>query len=114
MKSRVLVVDDDPALAEMLTIVLRGEGFDTAVVGDGTRALPAVRELRPDVVLLDLKMPGADGVAALRGLRGSGNPAKVLVITSFTEPAAVLPAVRAGSWCRSITDARSPSGTSKR
>jgi len=43
MKSRVLVVDDDPALAEMLTIVLRGEGFDTAVVGDGTRALPAVR-----------------------------------------------------------------------
>jgi len=51
MKSRVLVVDDDPALAEMLTIVLRGEGFDTAVVGDGTRALPAVRELRPDVVL---------------------------------------------------------------
>jgi two-component system response regulator MtrA len=36
MKSRVLVVDDDPALAEMLTIVLRGEGFDTAVVGDGT------------------------------------------------------------------------------
>ncbi|MDT7650460.1 MAG: two-component system, OmpR family, response regulator MtrA, partial [Pseudonocardiales bacterium] len=51
MKSRVLVVDDDPALAEMLTIVLRGEGFDTAVVADGTRALPAVRELRPDVVL---------------------------------------------------------------
>ena len=50
MKSRVLVVDDDPALAEMLTIVLRGEGFDTAVVGDGTRALPAVRDLRPDVV----------------------------------------------------------------
>jgi DNA-binding NarL/FixJ family response regulator len=49
------------------------------------------------VVLLDLKMPGADGVAALRGLRESGNPARVLVITSFTEPAAVLPAVRAGA-----------------
>jgi DNA-binding NarL/FixJ family response regulator len=48
-------------------------------------------------VLLDLKMPGADGVTALRGLRDAGNPAKVLVITSFTEPATVLPAVRAGA-----------------
>ena len=47
MKSRVLVVDDDPALAEMLTIVLRGEGFDTAVVADGTRALPAAPRAAP-------------------------------------------------------------------
>src|SRR3712207_8179997 len=51
-------VDDDPALAEMLTIVLRGEGFDTAVVADGARALPALRELKPDLVLLDLMLPG--------------------------------------------------------
>ena len=46
MRQRILVVDDDPSLAEMLTIVLRGEGFDTAVIGDGTQALTAVRELR--------------------------------------------------------------------
>jgi len=46
MRQRILVVDDDASLAEMLTIVLRGEGFDTAVVGDGTQALTAVRELR--------------------------------------------------------------------
>ena len=44
MRQRILVVDDDASLAEMLTIVLRGEGFDTAVVGDGTQALPAVRD----------------------------------------------------------------------
>ena len=69
MKSRVLVVDDDPALAEMLTIVLRGEGFDTAVVGDGTRALPAVRDLRPDVVLLDLMLPGMNGIDVCRAIR---------------------------------------------
>ncbi len=75
MKSRVLVVDDDPALAEMLTIVLRGEGFDTAVVGDGTRALPAVRELRPDVVLLDLMLPGMNGIDVCRAIRtDSGEP----------------------------------------
>jgi two-component system response regulator MtrA len=85
MKSRVLVVDDDPALAEMLTIVLRGEGFDTAVVSDGTRALPAVRELRPDVVLLDLMLPGMNGIDVCRAIRSeSGVPIVMLTAKSDT------------------------------
>ena len=85
MKSRVLVVDDDPALAEMLTIVLRGEGFDTAVVGDGTRALPAVRDLRPDVVLLDLMLPGMNGIDVCRAIRvESGVPIVMLTAKSDT------------------------------
>ena len=85
MKSRVLIVDDDPALAEMLTIVLRGEGFDTAVVGDGTRALPAVRELRPDVVLLDLMLPGMNGIDVCRAIRTeSGVPIVMLTAKSDT------------------------------
>jgi two-component system response regulator MtrA len=85
MKSRVLVVDDDPALAEMLTIVLRGEGFDTAVVGDGTKALPAVRELRPDVVLLDLMLPGMNGIDVCRAIRSeSGVPIVMLTAKSDT------------------------------
>lgn len=85
MKSRVLVVDDDPALAEMLTIVLRGEGFDTAVVADGTRALPAVRELRPDVVLLDLMLPGMNGIDVCRAIRSeSGVPIVMLTAKSDT------------------------------
>jgi two-component system response regulator RegX3 len=69
MRQRILVVDDDPSLAEMLTIVLRGEGFDTAVIGDGTQALTAVRELRPDLVLLDLMLPGLSGLEVCRQLR---------------------------------------------
>jgi two-component system response regulator MtrA len=85
MKSRVLVVDDDPALAEMLTIVLRGEGFDTAVIGDGTRALPAVRELRPDVILLDLMLPGMNGIDVCRAIRAeSGVPIVMLTAKSDT------------------------------
>ena len=85
MKSRVLVVDDDPALAEMLTIVLRGEGFDTAVVADGTRALPAVRDLRPDVVLLDLMLPGMNGIDVCRAIRTeSGVPIVMLTAKSDT------------------------------
>jgi two-component system response regulator MtrA len=85
MKSRVLVVDDDPALAEMLTIVLRGEGFDTAVVADGTRALPAVRETAPDVVLLDLMLPGMNGIDVCRAIRAeSGVPIVMLTAKSDT------------------------------
>ncbi|TCK20561.1 MtrAB system response regulator MtrA [Pseudonocardia endophytica] len=85
MKSRVLVVDDDPALAEMLTIVLRGEGFDTAVVADGTRALPAVRETAPDIVLLDLMLPGMNGIDVCRAIRAeSGVPIVMLTAKSDT------------------------------
>ncbi|MDQ3885582.1 MAG: response regulator transcription factor, partial [Actinomycetota bacterium] len=85
MKPRVLVIDDDPALAEMLTIVLRGEGFDTAVVGDGPRALPGVRELRPDLVLLDLMLPGMNGIDVCKAIRAeSGVPIVMLTAKSDT------------------------------
>src|ERR1700738_1978971 len=85
MKARVLVVDDDPALAEMLTIVLRGEGFDTAVVADGSRALPALRELKPDLVLLDLMLPGMNGIDVCKAIRGeSGVPIVMLTAKSDT------------------------------
>ena len=84
MKPRILVVDDDTALAEMLTIVLRGEGFDPYVVGDGTQALTAVRETRPDLVLLDLMLPGMNGIDVCRVLRAdSGVP--IVMLTAKTD-----------------------------
>jgi DNA-binding NarL/FixJ family response regulator len=96
---RVLVVDDHPVVRQGLRTFLDLQD-DIAVVGeaaDGAGCVSAAEELRPDVVLLDLRMPEADGLAALRGLRERGNPARVLVITSYTDPAAVLPAVRSGA-----------------
>jgi two-component system response regulator MtrA len=96
MKSRVLVVDDDPALAEMLTIVLRGEGFDTAVVSDGTRALPAVRDLRPDVVLLDLMLPGMNGIDVCRAIRSeSGVP--IVMLTAKTDTVDIVLGLESGA-----------------
>lgn len=95
----MLVVDDHPVVRQGLRTFLDLQE-DLEVVGesaDGRACVADAEALRPDVVLLDLRMPGADGVTALRGLRAAGNPARVLVITSFTEPTAVLPAVRAGA-----------------
>jgi DNA-binding NarL/FixJ family response regulator len=96
---RVLVADDHPVVRQGLRTFLDLQD-DLEVVGesaDGESCVDDAERLRPDVILLDLRMPGADGVHALHGLRAAGNPAKVLVITSFTEPSAVLPAVRAGA-----------------
>ena len=85
MRGRVLVVDDDVALAEMLGIVLRGEGFDATFCTDGALALDAFRDSRPDVVLLDLMLPGMDGVDVCRAIRAeSGVPIVMLTARNDT------------------------------
>jgi two-component system, OmpR family, response regulator MtrA len=85
MKGRVLVVDDDTALAEMLGIVLRGEGFEPVFCADGERAMSAFRESRPDLVLLDLMLPGKDGIEVCRDIRGeSGVPIVMLTAKGDT------------------------------
>ncbi|AQA25848.1 response regulator [Rhodococcus sp. MTM3W5.2] len=96
MKPRILVVDDDTALAEMLTIVLRGEGFEPFVVGDGTQALTAVREIRPDLVLLDLMLPGMNGIDVCRVLRAdSGVP--IVMLTAKTDTVDVVLGLESGA-----------------
>jgi two-component system response regulator MtrA len=82
---RVLVVDDDAALAEMLTIVLRQEGFDTRMVTRGDEALDAFRDYKPDVVLLDLMLPGKDGIDVCKEIRAeSGVPIVMLTAKGDT------------------------------
>jgi len=96
---RVLVADDHPVVRQGLRTFLDLQDDITVVgeAGDGAACLAEAERLRPDVILLDLRMPGHDGLSALRELRAADNPARVLVVTSFTEPSAVLPAVRAGA-----------------
>ena len=85
MKPRVLVVDDDSALAEMLGIVLRSDGFDPSFVSDGTGALAAFHDTKPDVVLLDLMLPGMSGLDVCRAIRAeSGTPIIMLTAKSDT------------------------------
>lgn len=84
-KGRVLVVDDDAALAEMLTIVLRQEGFDSRMVTRGDDALDQFRDYRPDIVLLDLMLPGKDGIDVCKEIRAeSGVPIVMLTAKGDT------------------------------
>ncbi|MGW5411586.1 response regulator [Actinomadura geliboluensis] len=96
---KVLIADDHPVVRQGLRTFL-GIQDDIEVVGeaeDGASAVTLAESLEPDIVLLDLKMPGADGLAALTELRARGVKARVLVLTSVTERGHVLPAVQAGA-----------------
>ncbi|WP_327298400.1 MULTISPECIES: response regulator transcription factor [unclassified Streptomyces] len=96
---RVLLVDDHQVVRRGLRTFLEIQD-DIEVVGeapDGEQGVAAAEELRPDIVLMDIKMPGMDGIEALRKLRELANPARVLVVTSFTEQRTVVPALRAGA-----------------
>jgi len=93
----VLIVDDHPVVRQGLRALLEVQDDMTVAgeAGDGPAAISLAESLRPDIVLLDLKLPGMDGVAVLRPLRAAG--LRVLVLTSATEPSAAVAAVRAGA-----------------
>jgi two-component system response regulator MtrA len=95
-RSRVLVVDDDAALAEMLSIVLRNEGFEPIWCAHGDTAYEAFRESKPDLVLLDLMLPGRDGVDVCRDIRAeSGVP--IVMLTAKSDTIDVVAGLEAGA-----------------
>ena len=95
----VLIVDDHPVVRRGLRVLLEvQEGIEVAgETGDGPTALELAAEHAPDVILLDLKLPGMDGIAVLGALADRGDTSRVLVLTSATEPASAAAAVRAGA-----------------
>ena len=98
MTERILIVDDHPLTREALAGLLTHNGFD--VVGQaasGEEAIECARELRPDLVLLDLSMPGMDGLAALPKVRDAAPDAEVVVLTASEDESNLLGAIRAGA-----------------
>jgi two-component system response regulator MtrA len=82
---RVLVVEDQRDLASLLAHNLRHEGLDVRTVEHGSEALPTVRSWQPDLVILDLMLPGMDGFEILRRIRGEGNDLPVLILSARGE-----------------------------
>jgi DNA-binding response OmpR family regulator len=85
VKSRVLVVEDEPALARGLSDHFRDEGFEVRVVGRGDQAVPAARDFDPHLVVLDILLPGRSGLDVLRELRAVGNRVPILMLTAKGE-----------------------------
>ncbi|NQX29925.1 response regulator transcription factor [Microbacteriaceae bacterium VKM Ac-2854] len=104
---RVLLVDDHPLVrAGLAGLIGASDGMHVvAEAADGAAALAAYAEHRPDVVLMDLSMPGMEGVTATERLRGEDPAARVVVLTSFDDRARVLAALRAGAVGYQLKDA---------
>nr|MDT0658565.1 response regulator transcription factor [Micromonospora sp. DSM 115978] len=96
---RVLIVDDDALVRAGLAMMLSEfEGIDVvASVGDGTEVLPAVNQHRPDVVLMDIRMPQMDGLAATESLRARRDPPEIIILTTFDSDQHIRRAMRAGA-----------------
>lgn len=96
MASTILVVDDDTALAEMIGIVLSAEGFTPVFCADGAQAVQTFHHTNPDLVLLDLMLPGMDGIAICRALRAeSGVP--IVMLTAKSDTTDVVRGLEAGA-----------------
>jgi DNA-binding NarL/FixJ family response regulator len=96
---RVLIVDDDPLVRAALSFMLSGTE-DIVIVGevaDGDQVAAAVQQHTPDVVLMDIRMPKVDGLAATELLRRRGEPTQIIVLTTFDADEYVLRALRAGA-----------------
>jgi DNA-binding NarL/FixJ family response regulator len=99
MNIRVLIVDDDPLLRAGLRLML-GAAADLEVVGeagDGAAAITGAAELRPDVILMDIRMPGVDGVTATAQISAQPDPPRIIVLTTFDADELVHRAVGAGA-----------------
>ena len=96
MNAKVLVVDDDTALAEMIGIVLRSEGFEPSFCADGSEAVAAFHSSRPDLVLLDLMLPGMDGIEVCARIREeSGIP--IIMLTAKSDTTDVVKGLESGA-----------------
>ena len=83
--SRILVAEDEPRLSEFLEKGLRSSGFATTVVADGTAATLLARQHDFDLMILDLRLPGKDGLTVLRELRGAGSRIPVIILTALDD-----------------------------
>ncbi|THJ65979.1 response regulator transcription factor [Arthrobacter echini] len=96
MKARILVVDDDEALSEMIGIVLRNDGFDPVFCSDGSAALEIFRSSNPDIVLLDLMLPGMDGIEVCRRIRAESD-VPIVMLTAKSDTSDVVRGLESGA-----------------
>jgi two-component system nitrogen regulation response regulator NtrX len=98
MKGRILVVDDEPAIRDTMRMILEYDGYECLVAGSGPEGLSTVEREKPDLVFLDIKMPGIDGLEVLGRLRGMNESLPVVIISAHGSAATALEAGRLGAF----------------
>jgi two-component system, NtrC family, nitrogen regulation response regulator NtrX len=98
MKSRILVVDDEPAIRDTMRMILEYDGYEVLVAGSGQEGLAVAEREYPDLVFLDIKMPGLDGLEVLSRLRGSNETLPVVIVSAHGSAATALEAGRLGAF----------------
>ena len=96
MNSKILVVDDDPAISEMLTLVLQAEGFATVAVMDGADAVATAEREQPDLILLDLMLPGMNGIDICKAIRQKSS-VPIVMLTAKTDTVDVVLGLESGA-----------------
>src|SRR5579863_629144 len=94
---RAMVVDDEPAIRRFLRTSLRAEGYDVIEEDTGEAALAEIRRRAPDFIMLDLGLPGIDGLQIIRQLRAAGSSVPIIVLTSRTDEAGKVEALDLGA-----------------
>jgi DNA-binding response OmpR family regulator len=95
-RPRILLVEDDPTIREMTQLALQRDGFAVDTAGDGATGLSAFRSQAPDLVLLDVMLPGVDGVSVCRTIR-EGSVVPIVMLTARTDPIDVVLGLEAGA-----------------
>ena len=96
MTFKVLIIDDDPAMTELLTLLLKTRGLDASMANSGEDGIKLIHEVSPDVVILDLMMPGMDGWQVCTEVRSFSN-VPILILTALDSPGMVASALDAGA-----------------
>ena len=96
MTFKVLIIDDDPAMTELLTLLLKTRGLDASMANSGEDGIKLIREISPDVVILDLMMPGMDGWQVCTEVR-SFSDVPILILSALDSPGMVASALDAGA-----------------